>query len=61
MARKFLQMGYTRARRYANHKSGKKYSKENKAESEKIGEIPPYKTQKNRDHHVKTKTKKYYP
>src|SRR4028119_55209 len=26
MARKFLQMGYTRARRYANHKSGKKYA-----------------------------------
>ncbi|NNG77557.1 DUF4385 domain-containing protein [Acinetobacter sp. ANC 4277] len=25
MARKFLQMGYTRARRYANHKGGKKY------------------------------------
>jgi hypothetical protein len=25
IARKFLQMGYTRARRYANHKSGKKY------------------------------------
>jgi hypothetical protein len=25
MARKFLQMGFTRARRYANHKSGKKY------------------------------------
>ena len=25
MARKFLQMGYTRARRYANHKSGQKY------------------------------------
>jgi hypothetical protein len=25
MTRKFLQMGYTRARRYANHKSGKKY------------------------------------
>lgn len=25
MARKFLQMGYTRARRYANHKSGRKY------------------------------------
>lgn len=25
MCRKFLQMGYTRARRYANHKSGKKY------------------------------------
>ena len=25
MARKFLQMGYTRSRRYANHKSCKKY------------------------------------
>ncbi|WP_032112506.1 DUF4385 domain-containing protein [Candidatus Paracaedibacter symbiosus] len=25
MARKYLQMGYTRARRYANHKGGKKY------------------------------------
>jgi hypothetical protein len=47
MARKFLQMGYTRSRRYANHKSGRKYvegSKEvlpreedtEKAESAKI-------------------------
>lgn len=25
MARKYLQMGYTRSRRYANHKGGKKY------------------------------------
>lgn len=25
MSRKFLQMGFTRARRYANHSSGKKY------------------------------------
>lgn len=25
MARKFLQMGYTRSRRYANHKTGRKY------------------------------------
>lgn len=25
MARKFIQMGFTRSRRYANHKSGKKY------------------------------------
>ena len=25
MARKYLQMGYTRARRYANHKGGRKY------------------------------------
>jgi hypothetical protein len=28
MARKFLQMGYTRARRYANYKGGRKYDKE---------------------------------
>jgi hypothetical protein len=26
MARKYLQMGFTRARRYANHKSGRKYA-----------------------------------
>lgn len=25
MARKFLQMGYTRARRSANHRSGRRY------------------------------------
>ena len=30
MARKFLQMGYTRSRRYANHKSGKKYDENGK-------------------------------
>ncbi len=29
MARKFLQMGYTRARRYANYKGGKKYDADN--------------------------------
>jgi hypothetical protein len=28
MARKYLQMGFTRARRYANYKGGLKYSKE---------------------------------
>lgn len=31
MARKFLQMGYTRSRRYANHKSGRKYEKDSKS------------------------------
>ena len=47
MARKFLQMGITRSRRYANHKSGRKYDKntgeelpkdvdEEKAESAKV-------------------------
>ena len=28
MARKFLQMGFTRSRRYANHKGGRKYDAE---------------------------------
>lgn len=35
MARKFIQMGYTRARRYTNHAGGRKYSKE-------TGEVLPY-------------------
>jgi hypothetical protein len=30
MCRKFLEMGFTRARRYANHKDGKKYDKDGK-------------------------------
>jgi hypothetical protein len=29
MARKYLQMGFTRARRYANYKGGRKYDKDN--------------------------------
>lgn len=29
MARKYLQMGYTRSRRYANYKGGKKYDQQN--------------------------------
>ena len=28
MCRKFLEMGFTRARRYANHKDGRKYDSE---------------------------------
>ena len=38
MARKFLQMGYTRARRYANHPTGKKYFKNPQKEKTKIKE-----------------------
>jgi hypothetical protein len=39
MARKFLQMGYTRSRRYANHKSGKKYKQNPQKESSKEAQI----------------------
>lgn len=36
MARKFLQMGWTRARRYANHKGGRKYDKQTGEELPRI-------------------------
>lgn len=35
MARKFLQMGFTRARRYANYKGGRKYDPADKHPLEK--------------------------
>ncbi|MBD2295653.1 DUF4385 domain-containing protein [Anabaena sphaerica FACHB-251] len=43
MARKFLQMGYTRSRRYANHKSGRKYNPHSTSSDNKK-EILPYDT-----------------
>jgi hypothetical protein len=39
MARKFLQMGYTRSRRYANHKSGRKYKHNPQKERSKEAQI----------------------
>ncbi|MFC6997509.1 DUF4385 domain-containing protein [Rufibacter roseus] len=40
MARKFLQMGFTRARRYANHKGGRKYKS---SETDNSADLPyPY-------------------
>jgi len=39
MARKFLQMGYTRSRRYANHKSGRKYKQNPQKETSKSAQI----------------------
>ena len=44
MARKFIQMGYTRARRYANHKSGKKYAQNPQLEESKEKEKQARKT-----------------
>lgn len=38
MARKFLQMGYTRSRRYANYKGRKKYSKGGERNERQIDE-----------------------
>lgn len=36
MARKFLEMGFTRARRYANHKSGRKYNSSGKVRPQEV-------------------------
>lgn len=38
MARKFLQMGYTRSRRYANYKGGRKYDKKGEVNERDIDE-----------------------
>lgn len=40
MARKFMQMGYTRARRYANHQGGRKYDPATNAELPRSPEDP---------------------
>ena len=36
MARKFLEMGFTRARRYANHSSGRKYDSSGKVRPQEV-------------------------
>ena len=38
MARKFLQMGYTRSRRYANYKGGRKYDKDGEVNERQMDE-----------------------
>ncbi|MEH2411183.1 DUF4385 domain-containing protein [Nostoc sp.] len=40
MARKFIQMGYTRSRRYANHKSGRKYKQNSETSGDKKEILP---------------------
>ena len=39
MARKFIQMGYTRSRRYANHKTGQKYDEEGNVKERELDPI----------------------
>ena len=45
MARKFLQMGFTRARRYANYAGGRKYDKDNNYALRKRGTGDPGKAE----------------
>ena len=40
MARKFLQMGFTRSRRYANHSGGRKYVKGTRTEAARTADGP---------------------
>ena len=53
MARKFLQMGITRARRYANHKSGRKYKEGTK-------DVLPVEEDKVKAESAKIFSEKYY-
>lgn len=39
MSRKFLQMGYTRARRYTNYKGGRKYDEDGKVKERQIDPV----------------------
>lgn len=39
MTRKFLQMGYTRARRYTNYKGGRKYDEDGKVKERQIDPV----------------------
>lgn len=61
MARKFLQMWFTRARRYANHPSGRKYAKTTNPEKKMPERIPKFLDEKNREHFVIAKTHTILP
>jgi len=61
MVRKFLQMGYIRSRRYANHRTGRKYSTVDKKISVKFPLTPAHKTEANQKHHVKSRTNQVLP
>jgi len=45
MAKKFLHMGFTRARRYANHKDGKKYAADGSVLPQEIDALTSVKAQ----------------
>eukprot|EP01111_Echinosteliopsis_oligospora_P010645 TRINITY_DN336_c0_g1_i2.p1 TRINITY_DN336_c0_g1~~TRINITY_DN336_c0_g1_i2.p1 ORF type:complete len:271 (+),score=55.18 TRINITY_DN336_c0_g1_i2:122-814(+) len=70
MARKFLMMGWTRSRRYANHKTGRKYSDKDLPVPKKkdinehdilFNDEGNFRDMRNRHHHLKTLTKEVAP
>lgn len=63
MARKFLQMGFTRARRYANHASGKKYDDNRNVKAQDEGSETSEKAEAARifyEYYSKAKNNPYY-
>lgn len=63
MARKFLQMGFTRSRRYANHSSGQKYNDDGTIRPQDIGSEDSQKAESARifyRHYEKAKKDKMY-
>jgi hypothetical protein len=61
MARKFLQMGYTRARRYANYRGGIKYDKNNAYALKERGTGDPAKAESATIFHQKWKQAEAHP
>jgi hypothetical protein len=61
MARKFLQMGFTRARRYANYKGGKKYDSENNYKLLEKGTGSPLKSESANIFFIKWKEAEAHP
>jgi hypothetical protein len=61
MARKYLQMGYTRARRYANYKGGTKYQKDNNYKLNERGTGDPEKAKSAEIFYQKYKSAEAHP
>lgn len=61
MARKYLQMGFTRARRYFNYKGGKKYDSSNNYEQLERGSGDPEKAKSAEIFYKKWKEAEDYP
>lgn len=61
MARKYIQMGYTRSRRYANHPSGKKYQDKPASINTKTKPANVSWSVKNKEHYTKSQTHDVIP
>jgi hypothetical protein len=60
MARKFLQMGWTRSRRYANHASGRKYDGQRRVLPQSVDEAKAASARVFRDYYDKARANRTY-